>query len=73
MLRPEVLGVMGLCLAALATLAIWLRVPRPGGGRPLVCNSCGTVQHNLSRTAALTHEFFGSNSCIACGGPLSKP
>ena len=70
MLRPEVLGVMGLSVAALASLALWLRVPKPGGGRPLVCSNCGTLQHNLSRSAALTHEIFGSGSCIACGKPL---
>ena len=71
MLRPEVLGTIGLCVAALVSLGIWLRLPLRSAGRPSVCANCGTMQHNLSRTAALAHEFMGSDTCIACGHRLT--
>ncbi len=70
LLRPEVLGTIGLCIAALLSLGLWLRLPLSSAGRPAVCPSCGTVQHNLSRTAALAHEFVGSDNCISCGRKL---
>jgi hypothetical protein len=70
LLRPEVLGIIGLCIAALLSLGLWLRLPLSSAGRPAVCPSCGTVQHNLSRTAALAHEFMGSDNCISCGRKL---
>lgn len=72
MLRPEVLGVIGLGVAALISLAIWFRVPPRGGVRPSMCPHCGTMQHNLSRTAALAHEFMGSGNCVSCGKPLGR-
>jgi hypothetical protein len=71
MLRPEVLGVIGLAVAALASLAIWFRLPiKASDVRPAVCIHCGTAQHNLSRTAALAHQIMGSDTCISCGEKL---
>jgi hypothetical protein len=72
LLRPEVLGVIGLSIAALAMLAFSFRARLGDGIRPSVCPHCGTAQHNLSRTAALAHEFLGSGDCISCGRPLSR-
>jgi hypothetical protein len=72
LLRPEILGTIGLCVAALLSLGIWLRLPLSSAGRPAICPSCGTVQHNLSRTAALAHEVMGSDTCIACGRKLQS-
>ena len=70
LLRPEVLGVIGLAIAGLASLAIWVRVPKGYAPRSSLCPHCGTLQHNLSRTAALAHELVGSDRCISCGQPL---
>jgi hypothetical protein len=71
LLRPEVLGVIGLGIASFATLAISFRARMGDGVRPSVCPHCGTIQHNFSRTSALAHEFAGSGKCISCGKPLS--
>jgi hypothetical protein len=72
LLRPEVLGIVGLAIASVASLAIWIHIPRGGvGPRSALCPHCGTIQHNLSRTAALAHELVGSDRCISCGQPLS--
>lgn len=73
LLRPEILGVIGLGISALAILAVGFRLPNGiAGGRPAICPSCGTMQHNLSRTAALAHEFMGPSRCVACGKPLTR-
>jgi hypothetical protein len=72
LLRPEVLGVLGLCIAGLASLGIWLRITQSGSTRPSVCPHCGSMQHNLSRTAALAHEIAGPANCIACGQKLPR-
>jgi hypothetical protein len=70
---PEVIGLIGLVIAAVASLAIWFRLPvKASQMRPAVCINCGTVQHNLSRTAALAHEFVGSDTCISCGEKLNQ-
>jgi hypothetical protein len=73
MLRPEVLGIAGLCIAAVATFAVALQRPHREAGRPAVCPSCGTFQHNLGRHAALMHEIIGPDDCISCGKPLRRP
>jgi hypothetical protein len=73
LLRPEVIGVLGLALAALASLAIWFRLPIGANEmRPAVCIHCGTVQHNLSRPVALAHQLVGSDACVSCGKKLSS-
>jgi hypothetical protein len=70
--RPEVLGLIGLAIAGIASLAIWIRLPTGYAPRPSLCPHCGALQHNLSRPAALAHELVGSDTCIACGQKLSR-
>ncbi len=70
-LRPEVLGTIGLVVAALLALAIWLRLPRTLGSAR-VCERCGTRQPLPSRASALAREIYGHDRCTGCGHQLGR-
>jgi hypothetical protein len=72
-MRPEVLGIIGLAVAAVASLAIFLRVPIRSLRDPGICPHCGSVQPVFSRPASATRALLGAHKCYSCGQPMVRP
>jgi hypothetical protein len=69
MLRPEIAGTIGLVLAAITSLGLWLR-RLPTGTTGKACPRCGTMQPLPSRPAVLAKQVFGKDACVGCGQNL---
>ena len=69
--RPEIAGVVGLVVAAIASVIVWLRqLPPTTTGK--ACPRCGTLQPLPSRPAVLAKQIFGRDTCVGCGHNLNE-
>lgn len=73
MVRPEIAGMIGLVVSAIATLALWLRRLSPTTTTGEACPRCGTMQPLPSRPAVLARQVFGTDTCVGCGQKLGCP
>jgi hypothetical protein len=71
MLRPEIAGIVGLVVAGIASIGVWLRqLPPSTTGK--ACPRCGTLQPLPSRPAVLARHVFDKDACVGCGQSLSE-
>ena len=69
--RPEIAGIVGLVVAGIASIGVWLRqLPPATTGK--ACPRCGTLQPLPSRPAVLAKHVFGKDACVGCGQSLSE-
>jgi hypothetical protein len=73
MIRPEIAGIIGLVVSAIATLALWLRQLSPTTTTGEACPRCGTMQPLPSRPTVLARQVFGTDTCVGCGQKLDRP
>jgi hypothetical protein len=71
-MRPEILGTIGLVVAALASLGLWLRQLWPITTSGEICPRCGTMQPLPSRPTVLARHIFGRDTCVSCGHKLER-
>lgn len=71
LLRPEIAGIVGLAIAGVSSLGLWLR-SLPAGTSGQACPHCGTLQPLPSRPAVLARPVFGRDVCVGCGRNLGE-
>lgn len=71
-MRPELLGIAGLVIAAVAALAIFMRVPIRSLREPAICPHCGSIQPVYSRPASAIRVLLGAHKCYSCGRPMER-
>lgn len=65
---------IGLVVAAIASLGLWLRQLLPAWTTTgQSCPRCGAMQPLPSRPAVIARQTFGKDTCVGCGHKLDRP